>query len=85
MVSDGRAKIQPRTKAVLTALRVYQGGIATQKVQEKDVTAYIYKYTTKVGIGFDIGIVETKPNAGCLVQIIFCLKEKNQKKINSYR
>lgn len=29
--------------------------------------------------------METKPGAQCPVQIIFCLKENNQKKINSHR
>jgi chitin synthase len=85
VVSDGRAKIDPGTSAVLTALGVYQTGIAKQKVSEKDVTAHIYEYTTKVGIEVNSGIVETKPGIGCPVQMIFCLKEKNQKKINSHR
>ena len=86
VVSDGRANIKPRTAAVLTALGVYQSAIAQQKVIEKNVTAHIYEYTTKVGIEVNnSGIVETKPGIGCPVQMIFCLKEKNEKKINSHR
>jgi len=86
VVSDGRAKIDKRTSAVLTALGVYQASIAKSKVNEKEVTAHIYEYTTKVGIEINSdGIVETKPGMGCPVQMIFCLKEKNQKKINSHR
>ena len=50
MVSDGRAKINPRTRAVLAGMGVYQDGIAKQQVNGKDVTAHLYEYTTQVGI-----------------------------------
>ncbi len=43
IVSDGRAKINPRTRAVLAAMGVYQDGIAKQQVNGKDVTAHIYE------------------------------------------
>jgi chitin synthase len=43
VVSDGRAKINPRTRGVLAALGVYQDGIAKQQVNGKDVTAHIYE------------------------------------------
>jgi chitin synthase len=43
VVSDGRAKINPRTRAVLAGLGVYQDGIAKQQVNGKDVTAHIYE------------------------------------------
>ena len=85
VVSDGRAKINPRTRAVLAGLGVYQDGIAKQKVNKKDVTAHIYEYTTQVGLDLKGKIVQLKPRGGSPVQMIFCLKEKNQKKINSHR
>ncbi|EHK98484.1 putative Chitin synthase A [Glarea lozoyensis 74030] len=84
VVSDGRAKINPRTRAVLAGLGVYQDGIAKQKVNGKDVTAHIYEYTTQVGIAVKKEVVELRPKQQP-VQILFCLKEKNQKKINSHR
>lgn len=43
VVSDGRAKINPRTRAVLAAMGVYQDGIAKQQVNGKDVTAHLYE------------------------------------------
>ena len=43
VVSDGRAKINPRTRAVLAAMGVYQEGIAKQQVNGQDVTAHIYE------------------------------------------
>lgn len=85
VVGDGRSKLNSRTAAVVTALGVYQRDMLYQKVDGKNTTAHIHEYTTKVGIEVNRGIVETKPGMGCPVQMIFCLKEKNQKKINSHR
>lgn len=85
VVSDGRAKINERTKALLAGLGVYQDGIAKQQVNGKDVTAHIYEYTTQVGVELKGTQVLLKQKAGVPVQMIFCLKEKNQKKINSHR
>ncbi|KAI1625593.1 chitin synthase 2 [Exophiala viscosa] len=85
IVSDGRAKINPRTRAVLAGLGVYQDGIAKQQVNGKDVTAHIYEYTTQVGLEIKGTQVSLKPRSATPVQLLFCLKEKNQKKINSHR
>ncbi|KIX00606.1 chitin synthase 2 [Rhinocladiella mackenziei CBS 650.93] len=85
VVSDGRAKINPRTRAVLAGLGVYQDGIAKQQVNGKDVTAHIYEYTTQVGLELKGTQVSLKPRSATPVQMLFCLKEKNQKKINSHR
>jgi chitin synthase len=84
VVSDGRAKINPRTKAVLSGMGVYQDGIAKQQVNGKDVTAHIYEYTTQTGISVK-GDIVTLRHKQQPVQMLFCLKEKNQKKINSHR
>ncbi|CAG8977827.1 hypothetical protein HYALB_00008993 [Hymenoscyphus albidus] len=85
IVSDGRAKINPRTRSVLSALGAYQHGVARQKVNDKSVTAHIYEYTTKVDLQVKRDVVETKPGSEIPVQLLFCLKEENQKKINSHR
>ena len=85
VVSDGRAKINPRTRAVLAGMGVYQDGIAKQQVNGKDVTAHIYEYTTQVGLELKGKTVQIKPRGATPVQMVFCLKEKNQKKINSHR
>jgi chitin synthase len=84
VVSDGRAKINPRTKAVLAGMGVYQDGIAKQQVNGKDVTAHLYEYTTQVGISLKSDIVQLRYKQQP-VQMLFCLKENNQKKINSHR
>ncbi|KAH8985205.1 chitin synthase-domain-containing protein [Lactarius hatsudake] len=74
IASHGFQKINSRT------LR----GITTNVVNGKPVSAHIYEYTTQIAVtesnkieGAEKGIVP--------VQIIFYLKEKNQKKINSHR
>jgi chitin synthase len=84
VVSDGRAKIHKRTRALLAAMGVYQEGIAKEQVNHKEVTAHIYEYTTQLTLEIKKGVVGVKKGI-TPVQILFCLKEKNQKKINSHR
>lgn len=84
IVSDGRAKINPRTRAVLAGLGVYQEGIAKQQVNNKDVTAHIYEYTTQTHLQLNKDVVSLVHRRQP-VQLLFCLKEKNAKKINSHR
>jgi len=52
VVSDGRAKINPRTRSVLAAMGVYQDGIAKQQVNGKDVTAHIYEVSLVITCTF---------------------------------
>jgi hypothetical protein len=46
LVSDGRAKLNLRTRALLTLLGVYQDGVARQSVEGKDVKAHLYEVCT---------------------------------------
>jgi chitin synthase len=84
IVSDGRAKINPRTRSLLAAMGIYQDGIAKQQVNGEDVTAHIYEYTTQMNLEIKKGVVMVKKGT-TPIQVLFCLKEKNQKKINSHR
>ncbi|MBW0462815.1 hypothetical protein O181_002530 [Austropuccinia psidii MF-1] len=84
IVADGRKVIHPRVLDCLAALGVYQEGVGSNMVQNQPVAAHIYEFTTQLSVDSDLkfkglekGIVPT--------QIIFCLKERNQKKINSHR
>ncbi|KAH0591202.1 hypothetical protein H2248_001294 [Termitomyces sp. 'cryptogamus'] len=81
VVSDGRNKINKRTLQVLSLMGCYQDGIAKDSVGGKDVTAHIFEYTSSV-IVTDTGEVG---QGSCPVQILFCLKEQNKKKLNSHR
>jgi len=81
VVSDGRTKVNKRTLHVLSLMGCYQEGIAKDTVAGKDVTAHIFEYTSSV-------VVTENGEVGkgtCPVQIIFCLKEQNKKKLNSHR
>ncbi|EIN12208.1 glycosyltransferase family 2 protein [Punctularia strigosozonata HHB-11173 SS5] len=84
VVSDGRQKINSRTLSVIAAMGAYQDGIAKNIVNGKEVTAHIYEYTTQISVTPSMKI-EGAEKGAVPVQIIFCLKEKNQKKINSHR
>ncbi|KZT22847.1 glycosyltransferase family 2 protein [Neolentinus lepideus HHB14362 ss-1] len=84
IVSDGRQKINTRTLSVIAAMGAYQDGVAKNIVNGKPVTAHIYEYTTQISVSPSMKI-EGAEKGVVPVQIIFCLKEKNQKKINSHR
>ncbi|KAG6329461.1 hypothetical protein ID866_9628 [Astraeus odoratus] len=84
IVSDGRQKINSRTLSVIAAMGAYQEGIAKNIVSGKPVTAHIYEYTTQISVSPSMKI-EGAEKGVVPVQVIFCLKEKNQKKINSHR
>lgn len=85
IVADGRNKIHPRVLDCLTLLGIYQpGDHMLSKVNEVDVTAHLFEYTTTFGL--DPNLHFKYPDTGIVpTQILFCLKEKNQKKINSHR
>jgi chitin synthase len=84
VIADGRQKVHPRTLNALAAMGVYQDGIAKNIVNQKEVTAHVYEYTTQVSL--DEGLKFKGAEKGIVpCQMIFCLKEKNQKKLNSHR
>jgi chitin synthase len=77
--------VHPRVLDVLTALGVYQDdGHMKNSVNGKNVTAHLFEYTTSFALDPDLHF--KFPDKGIVpTQILFCLKEKNQKKINSHR
>lgn len=81
VVSDGRSKVNKRTLQVLSLMGCYQEGVMKDEVGGKDVTAHIFEYTSNV-IVTETGEVS---HGSCPVQILFCLKEQNKKKLNSHR
>ncbi|CAO3626245.1 unnamed protein product [Cunninghamella blakesleeana] len=63
---------------------VYQKGIAKNIVNNKPVEAHLFEYTTQISVDADLKIKGV--DKGIIpVQILFCLKEQNTKKINSHR
>jgi chitin synthase len=57
-------------------------------VDRKEVTAHVFEYTTSFSLQAKegSGVQFAYPDKGIVpTQILFCMKEKNQKKINSHR
>ena len=75
----------------------YQEGVAKDTVGGKDVTAHIFEYVGYLSLlavadlahRYTSHVVVTDrgevSQGACPVQIIFCLKEQNKKKLNSHR
>ncbi|CAE6435399.1 unnamed protein product [Rhizoctonia solani] len=92
IIADGRKHVHPRVLDCLSALGVYQGegGHMKNIVAGKEVTAHLFEYTTSVALDPDLHFKYPDPakksGPGVVpTQILFCLKEKNKKKINSHR
>ena len=84
VIADGRAKVHPRTLDALAAMGCFQSGIAKNSVNSREVTAHVYEYTTQVSLDADLKFKGAEKGiVPC--QMIFCMKEKNAKKLNSHR
>jgi chitin synthase len=95
VVADGRRDVHPRVLDVLTAMGVYQDGVAKNLVNGKEVKAHIYEvpdrpvslttqHTTQISVDPDLRFQGAEKGM-VPVQVLFCLKEKNAKKLNSHR
>lgn len=84
IVADGRQKVHPRVLDALAAMGVYQDGIAKNSVNGREVKAHVYEYTTQVSLDADLKFKGAEKGI-VPVQMVFCLKEKNAKKLNSHR
>lgn len=66
VVSDGRGKINPRTRSVLAGMGCYQDGIAKTTVNDKDVTAHIYEVRFRTRVRYcttnDVAVHDTSWN-----------------------
>lgn len=90
LIFDGIEPCDKDTLDILATLGVYQDGIMRKDIDGRDTVAHIFEYTTQLSITPDQELVRPKAkddDATALppVQIIFCLKQKNCKKINSHR
>eukprot|EP00842_Homolaphlyctis_polyrhiza_P001232 jgi/Hompol1/2109/HPOL_005849-RA len=83
-VADGRSKIHPRSLACMGLVGCFQDGLIKTSINDQEVSAHVFEYTTNVT--FDSQFNIKKPdNTNFPIQVLFCLKEKNAKKINSHR
>ncbi|CAG8552575.1 5818_t:CDS:2 [Gigaspora rosea] len=85
IVADGREIIDKGSLAYLAALGVYQSGIEVGEVRGEPVNAHIFEYTTQTSIDNNMEIKAGEESEVVPIQVLFCLKEKNAKKINSHR
>jgi chitin synthase len=84
IVADGRNKVNEAVLLLLTATGCYQDNLARPYVNNKKVNAHLFEYTTQISIDENLKFKGDEKNLAP-VQVLFCLKEKNQKKINSHR
>lgn len=84
IVADGRNKVNETVLQLLTATGCYQDNLARPYVNNKKVNAHLFEYTTQISIDENLKFKGDEKSL-TPVQVLFCLKEKNQKKINSHR
>jgi chitin synthase len=88
LVFDG---IDPCDKAVLDVLAtvgVYQDGVMKKDVDGRETVAHIFEYTTQLSVTPSQQLIRPLDDSASTlppVQMMFCLKAKNTKKINSHR
>ena len=88
LVFDGIEKADKNVLDVLATIGVYQDGVIKKDVDGKETVAHIFEYTTQLSVTPNqqlIRPVDDSPQTLPPVQFIFCLKQKNSKKINSHR
>jgi chitin synthase len=89
LIVDGLEAMDKSVLDILATVGVYQDGIMKKKLDGKDTVAHIFEYTTQLSVDATPQLVlpQASGDASNLVpvQIIFVLKAKNQKKINSHR
>ncbi|TPX37514.1 chitin synthase [Synchytrium microbalum] len=85
VISDGRQKIHPRTLNVMGVMGAFQDGLMKTSVNGQEVSAHVFEYTTQILVDTESLQLRSSDQAVVPVQMIFCLKEKNAKKINSHR
>lgn len=76
------------TLDMLAAIGIYQEGLLRKDIDGKETVAHIFEYTTQFCVTPHQELLRPiSGDAGNLapVQMIFCLKQKNSKKINSHR
>ncbi|KNB02387.1 chitin synthase [Fusarium oxysporum f. sp. lycopersici 4287] len=88
LVFDGIDKADKNTLDVLATVGVYQDGVIKKDVDGKETVAHIFEYTSQLSVTPNQQLIRpTNEGSQNLppVQMIFCLKQKNTKKINSHR
>ncbi|KAI9818665.1 MAG: Chitin synthase, class 2 [Phylliscum demangeonii] len=88
LVFDGIDPCDKETLDVLATIGIYQDGVMKRDVDGTETKAHIFEYTTQLSVTAGQQLIRPHDdNDRTLppVQFIFCLKQKNSKKINSHR
>ncbi|KAK2759930.1 Chitin synthase, class 2 [Arachnomyces sp. PD_36] len=88
LVFDGIDPCDKDTLDVLATIGVYQDGVMKKDVDGKETVAHIFEYTTQLSVTSNQQLIrphDEGPSTLPPVQMMFCLKQKNSKKINSHR
>lgn len=88
LVFDGIDKADKNTLDLLATVGIYQDGVIKKDVDGKETVAHVFEYTTQLSVTPNQQLIrptDDSPQNLPPVQMIFCLKQKNTKKINSHR
>ena len=88
LVFDGIDPCDKGTLDLLATVGIYQDGIMKKDIDGKPTEAHIFEYTTQLSVTPNQQLIRPHDDSASTlppVQMIFCLKQKNSKKINSHR
>lgn len=88
LIFDGIDPCDKDTLDLLATVGVYQDGVMKKDVDGKETVAHIFEYTTQLSVTANQQLIrpsDDSDNTLPPVQMMFCLKQKNSKKINSHR
>jgi chitin synthase len=90
LIFDGIDKVDKNVFDVLATVGIYQDGVVKKDVNGKDTVAHIFEFTSQISVTPNQQLVRPNRDGDSShnlppVQLMFCLKQKNSKKINSHR
>ncbi|GJJ07586.1 Chitin synthase, class 7 [Clathrus columnatus] len=88
LICDGLDPMDKSVLDILATVGLYQDGVMKKEVDGKPTVGHIFEYTTQVSVDTTPQLIlphGDDPNNLVPVQMILCIKQKNQKKINSHR
>jgi chitin synthase len=88
LVFDGIDPCDKDTLDVLATIGIYQDGVMKRDVDGKETVAHVFEYTTQLSVTANQQLIRPQDDSSSTlppVQMMFCLKQKNTKKINSHR
>lgn len=88
LVFDGIDPCDKGTLDLLATVGIYQDGVMKKDIDGKETVAHIFEYTTQLSVTPNQQLIRPHDDSASTlppVQMMFCLKQKNSKKINSHR